>query len=569
MRYISFNIFRYRAIENIEIKLENRLIPLVGVNECGKTTILQAIYSFDQSNDEEYDSNHIMSIRNLYETVDHDSIVSAKISLKNKEILDIIKSIFENSKQFEDEAHLMPDMDILSKELTPPDKEVIIEIARNISKKIYSTKYDLLGCLNSEIINELFCDEVVGRLPYILYNDDFTDRPPAELIIPKANPKTLTGWLAIYERLFKATNSSYSLFTIINETDQRRRDSVISDVEEKLNSILTAAWKTFAIGKNNSIDVSLKISDSDNKVLQISIIEKLEGKSRYFKILDRSKGFVWHYNFIMKTQFNPKVMGKVEDTIFLLDEPGSYLHSSAQEKLCKKLAEISKSYGIVVYCTHSHHLLDPNTIPIKNILIVEKSKNKKISTIPLPSYKSKSEKISALQPIYEALNIPFHEIFSDNCTMILVEGINDKYAIEIFCIIPERYRILPGTSADSIQKNIPYFIAYNKNFIALWDNDKEGNKVKNRAQKEFDLNDKQIASLPLEDRSTRKMEEMFNIDDFKMIKIILELPEDAHYDIIIPAAYHSPKKTREKIANQISESTKRSFSILSKILFGE
>jgi predicted ATP-dependent endonuclease of OLD family len=569
MHYISFSISRYRAIENIEIRLENRLIPLVGVNECGKTTILQAIYSFDQSNDDEYDGNHITSIRNLYETVNHDSVVSAKISLENDEILEILKIIITELSEEDREAFLPDDIDVLSKELMPKEKEIIIEIVRNLSKKTYSTEYNSYNWLNSVIVNELFCEAVVGKLPYILYNDDFTDRPPAELVIPNTRPPHITGWLAIYERLFKSTNSDYSLFTIINETDQRRRDSVISDVEEKLNSILTDAWKNFSVDRNSSINVSLKISDSDNKILQISIVEKLEGKSRYFKILDRSKGFVWHYNFIMKTQFNPKVIGKVEDTIFLLDEPGSYLHSSAQEKLCKKLAEISKSYGIVVYCTHSHHLLDPNTIPIKNILIVEKNKAKKISTTPLPSYKLKSEKISALQPIYEALSVPFHEIFSDNSKMILVEGINDKYVIELFCSIPEKFRILPGTSADSIQKNIPYFIAYNKDFIALWDNDKEGNKVKNRAQKELDLNHTQIASLPLEAKSTRRMEEMFDADDFKMIKIVLGLPQDVHYDILIPAAYHSNKKTREKIVDQISSGTKKSFSILEKILFKE
>jgi predicted ATP-dependent endonuclease of OLD family len=574
MYYISFKISKYRAIEDLEIKLENKLIPLIGVNECGKTTILQAIYSFDSANDNEYGGSHINSVRNLYETVNHDSIVSAKISLKSKEIVRIFQSIAESEKNEEieykedEEAFNLDDLDASLKTLLSPEKELVIEIERNISKKTYATEWNLLNCLNNNTVKNLFCDLILRELPYILYNDDFMDRPPAELPIPNIKPQQITGWLAIYERLFVSTDPNYSLFKVIHETDQRLRDSIISDVEEKLNTTLTAAWKSFSTDSNNFITVSLRINDTAEKSLQINIVEKLDGKSRYFKILDRSKGFIWHYNFIMKTQFNPKIVGKVEDTIFLLDEPGSYLHSSAQEKLCRKLAEISKSFGIVIYCTHSHHLLDPNTIPIKNIIIVEKNKSKKISTTALPLYKSKSEKTSALQPIYEALNVPFYEIFSDKSTLVLVEGINDKYAIELFCSLPKTHRILPGTSADSIIKNIQYLIAYDKNFIALWDNDAEGNKSKKRAQKSLDLKDSQIASLPLEGRNERKMENMFDIDDLKTIASIIGLAESTSYDTVIPAAYHASPANKRKIKSQISESAKKSFSILEKIIFG-
>ena len=42
MKYKSFTIEKYRAIsKGLTIDLSSRIIPLVGVNECGKTTILQ------------------------------------------------------------------------------------------------------------------------------------------------------------------------------------------------------------------------------------------------------------------------------------------------------------------------------------------------------------------------------------------------------------------------------------------------------------------------------------------------------------------------------------------------
>ena len=573
MKYISFTISKYRAIDNLEVNLDNKLIPLVGINECGKTTILQAIYSFDSSNDDEYDGRHINSIRNLYDTVNHDSVITAKIELKNKDIIEVVKSLQAEIESgdielLDTDEPFTCEIETFAKELSQIEKVIQVEISRNISNKTYTTTWNHQGILNSATITNVFCEYILVGMPYILYNDDFADRPPSEIPIPAVKPASLTGWLAIYERLFILTNPEYSLFSLVTETDQRRRDSILSDVESKLNSSLSVAWKSFSTEKNAKVTIQLKIKDAPTKALQISIVEELDGKNRFFEVLDRSKGFVWHYNFIMKTQFNPKVIGKIEDTVFLLDEPGSYLHSSAQEKLCTKLAEISKKYGIVIYCTHSHHLLNPDYIPLKNILIVEKSKKKKtISTIPLPVYKTKSEKTTALQPIYEALQIPIYEIFSDDSILVLVEGINDKYSIELFTTVPDNHKVLPGTSADSILKTIPYMLAYNKKFIALWDNDGDGQQSKKRAERNFHKNDGCLKTLPLEGRSERRMEDMFSSEDISLMARVLGMPTESNYDVIMPSVYFASKKLKKEICDGLCEETKKSFSILNKILF--
>lgn len=57
MKYLSFTITNYRGIsEPLTIDLQkSSLVPLIGINECGKTTILQAIYCFDYINDSFYE----------------------------------------------------------------------------------------------------------------------------------------------------------------------------------------------------------------------------------------------------------------------------------------------------------------------------------------------------------------------------------------------------------------------------------------------------------------------------------------------------------------------------------
>ena len=53
MKYISFTINKYKAVSSpVKIDIDKeRLIPIIGVNECGKTTILKAILAFDYYND--------------------------------------------------------------------------------------------------------------------------------------------------------------------------------------------------------------------------------------------------------------------------------------------------------------------------------------------------------------------------------------------------------------------------------------------------------------------------------------------------------------------------------------
>jgi predicted ATP-dependent endonuclease of OLD family len=51
VRYTTFEINKYRAIDYAKVAVSNSLIPIIGVNESGKTTVLHAILAFDKSKD--------------------------------------------------------------------------------------------------------------------------------------------------------------------------------------------------------------------------------------------------------------------------------------------------------------------------------------------------------------------------------------------------------------------------------------------------------------------------------------------------------------------------------------
>lgn len=574
MKYKSFTIEKYRAIsKGLTIDLSSRIIPLVGVNECGKTTILQAMFCFDYINDNNNDGQHLKNINNLYSTVSKgDCIISATILCTREEVNKCVQHAAR--KKAEERLKTAPrgpaaDTTLMDSFAEGKDRISELKISRNLTNegRYYSCSVFKEFSADDE---DLICRTIIDAMPYILYNDDFNDRPVSEIPL---NSSESNEWYDIFERVFKSTNDNYSLKSIA-EIDDRVRKSIVSEVETYLSNTLTEAWSKFSPVKKD-ISISLDIKPEKN-VLLVYVKEQINGRSsQFFTVSDRSKGFIWYYNFIMKIRFNPKQTGAENETIFLLDEPGSYLHETAQADLCKKLKDISKKEGIVIYCTHSPQLISPMHIPLNNILIVEKSKSSKQSSstyIAVESVATKnhtqSVRNTAMQPIYEALQIPEFQTILSSEKILCVEGIYDKYCIESFCNLPENVRIFPSVSADAIINNIQYFIAYQKEYLALWDNDKEGKAALGKAKNKFGEKEAcNFVLLPnLHEKAKVRMEEMIEAADYSTLKTMLKLPGDSTYESIISELYFTKPKERENVIKKLSDETKKNFLVLSNLV---
>ena len=553
MEYIKFQISQYKGIKGpLEVDIsKNRLIPLVGINECGKTTILKAILSFDYINDSAYKGEHLDRLENLYSSdTGEKPSVSAFIKCNKDELLYLINSIKNNP----DKANIDDETNEIINNIDDFEKMII---TRDLLTKKYSL--DILNNINDDLQDIIARELIRAELPYILYNDDFNDRPESVIDINKDNK---SDWLKIYERVFET--AGHNLYDVMNESNEEKRATIIEKVVVELNKKLTATWNKFKLGTIFSkLKIDLKIDVINNK-LSVKIIEEKNGQNYYFKIDDRSKGFIWYYNFAMKLMYNPKFVGKEDRTIFLLDEPGSYLHASAQEKKKKKLKEISDINGIVIYCTHSHHMLNPNYVPLNNIMIVEKEKKNLITLKRATQINTEVSKNQAFQPIYEALQLPFYRTLLENESVVLVEGIYDKYAIELFCDLDSNILIFPSTSCEDIIKNIPYFILYNINYMVVWDNDKAGRDSRDKAKNIFAPEVEKFQTLHNKNESDRRMEEMFENNDIDNLKAKLKLPSDSSYETVLSTLYYS--KYKDKAREMISKDTLKNFEILKSII---
>lgn len=560
MKYVKFAVRNYRAIDGpLEIDLSKEsLIPIIGINECGKTTILQALFAFDHNNDALNDGRQIQDVANLYSLAPKLPKISARVELTFDELLEVITEVV-NAQQ--DTGRNL----LRSYRKQRSQFPGYIVITRDFETKSYIIDEPLLPYVT---LNQAIAEEVIRRLPYILYFDDFRDSVADKVEIIKSHSNA--GWLAIFETLFEKTDPSFSVFDLPKK-EERQRKTVLAKVNRKLNATLTREWQNFRLDDADALQIAIEYYeqvDAQNlkrSYLKLDVIEKdVNGDDHYFFVMDRSKGFYWFFNFVMKLEFNPKVVEDSDvDAIYLLDEPGSYLHATAQSKLAVKLRNLSQK-NKVVYCTHSHHLLDPEVIPINTIRIAEKDGNGRVRLIPIHEHKGViTERRSAYQPLLDALQIRPLALEIGQQPVVIVEGIVDYYLLEMFRA-ERKLTILPSVGADSVKYHISLMIAWRIKYAALWDSDSAGRDAHADATSYFGEREASAHFFLLPPRSQRArntiIQNLVDATDLASVRTKLALPTNANFDKTIAGWFYS--RERDNITGDLKGNTRNNFDQL-------
>ena len=567
MRFTSFTIKNYRAITGpLVIDLSKKsLLPIIGTNESGKTTILQAIFAFDSYNDKFNDGLHLSNTSNLYLTSSSPALVEAQIEMTDAdEIQKLLQEILDELGEANEALK-----DVLGKlkrmRNRLPNK---MTIQRNLKTLQYTV---LTAPFNQKQLADVFLAKILSQTPFILFFDDFRDKIEEKIVIDPKKKGERAGWLAILEQLFQRTDQNLSVFDLPS-MEVRQRKSVLAKIKRHLNKTLTEEWQNFRLDDREALEISIDLqkevlaNNVESHHLTLNVVEHdTSGDEHYFYISDRSKGFFWFFNFVMKLEFNAKIISADDrNTIYLLDEPGSYLHAFAQSKLCNKLRSLSES-NRVIYCTHSHYLLNPEIIPLSSIHVADKDGNGNVTLVSIHGYKGNIlERRSAFQPVLDALQIkPFLLDLSHSRT-IIVEGIFDYYAMEIF----RQNRpvgILPSVGADSIKYYVSLMIAWQISFRALWDNDDAGRKAKRNTETLFgsEIAEKCFFLLPASQGTKRIMQNLFDPHDLKLFREELGIPESS-FEKTIAALFFSPQKG--ELVAKISQKTRANFEELFRSL---
>jgi len=314
--------------------------------------------------------------------------------------------------------------------------------------------------------------------------------------------------------ILKSTNKDFISFKerVVNnwDDDPSLAKQHLAEMEGKLNKIITKRWKELFVeaGKNLSFEKIRLNCVPNGNFLNISF-DVITTTHKSFRIDERSKGCKWFFSFLLFTEFRKN---RTKNILFLLDEPASNLHSSAQIKILDALEELSKD-ALVIYATHSHHLIKIDLLSGAYIVINEILKNDlsgdmtfydkaKITAEKYYTYVGTgkgNDKISYFQPILDALDYKPSSVEPIQNICIL-EGKTDwytfKYFQEIILKDKNNYNFYPGAGVTKLWDIIRLYLSWGKIFLVIIDGDTAGENAKKAYIKEFgNFIDKNIFTL--------------------------------------------------------------------------
>ncbi|MCK4524814.1 MAG: AAA family ATPase [Candidatus Andersenbacteria bacterium] len=511
MKYTKFIIKKFKGINELELDLTKypvgKIFPLVGLNESGKTTILEAINFFqeDLEDNKKHEILHKKDSGNFTGNVQVEAILELEETDKN-----IISEFLKKELlHLEEEATTITitkcynfknatfNVDFYLHNFAP---EIKVKTSRQkIFKELEKENKE-----HKELFDNLI-DKLKDRIPKILYFPDFLFDFPNKIYLE--NIETLTSekekeiqkeYKQIIDDILHTIKAEYSVndfLTKIKALTDTAKQSAASQIKQDISAILNRKivqpWQEIFPGPSKNILIEIE-KDLIGHFLQIKVNE---GTSP-FLINERSLGFRWFFGFILFTEFRKARTGENGEYLFLFDEPASNLHESSQQKLLSLFDSlIDKSK--IIYSTHSPYLINPKFI-LNCFIVKDEGRStdddynfrQNIKAIPHKQFVANyPNEETHFKPILDVLEFSATDFdLTDN--IVFFEGKFDYYTFNLIKNIffhneDFDFKLYPGASVDKYENIFREYLAHSKKFIAVFDADGDASRGGKGAKKRY------------------------------------------------------------------------------------
>ncbi|MGV3599500.1 MAG: ATP-dependent nuclease [Bacteroidota bacterium] len=528
MKFQQFKIKNFKGIEDITIDLakspDANIYTLVGLNESGKTTILEALNFFNR------EIKGIAALGIPGGTIkDHDALIPISLRDNFNGSIEITATLLLERDDFKKINDFITGVSNIE-QLLLTNKIIYYRYYHFKNSNFQKAEYKWSGFsgkikggekneyrhigqpdfVDENIKLAEFCSKLI---PSILYFPNFLfDFPPKIALESKVSQAAKEIFYFeliqdILNSLNNETNIEEHLIKRIKNNDKRSLDRLIQLMSKKVTEVVFGAWnRIFGRSINDTrIVISYSLNDEGLCCLEFGI----ESEDGIYQISERSLGFRWFFIFLLFTQFRPFRKGEPQNVIFLFDEPASNLHSSAQKQLLSSFENLTQN-SKVIYTTHSQYMINPkwleSTYVVKNAgldLSDTDRYNVKKTKITIERYREFAAKhpynTAYFQPILDVLDYSPSDLETiPNCAFL--EGKNDFYTLvyfkEIILKTTVDLNLSPSTGSSNLDTLISLYIGWGKEFIVLLDSDTAGKEQKDRYIDKFGtLVEKRIFTL--------------------------------------------------------------------------
>lgn len=587
MRYKSFRIENFKGIKDTTVNLQSvagaNVFAFVGLNESGKTTVLEAIHSFSPDDA----TSELLGGETGIGVPFKDRVPRHALSdFTGNVSVTAILSITQDDKE-QIASHLYTLHKIMLNTETIPDQ---LEFKRQQvfeNGDFKKSKFILISNLqvrnpaqrkwrdpnDNEIIQ--LRDAVYDFVPDIAYFPTFVFDFPETVF--------LTNRGSIVDQFYRRTFQDILDYdgrghTIEKDIVRRIREEPMiapwlsflsfwgaSDDKQKIQHVMdraSAAVTKLVFGRWNKIFgedtrgkevvitfdmVEGEVQDTQgnkNKTHEhdIYIRFQIRDGTRRFNINDRSLGFRWFFSFMLFTQFRvARTSSGSQPLLFLFDEPASNLHAAAQQKLIESFPEIAKGEHTLAYSTHSHYLIEPKWLeqtfivtnradaPVASVLD-DISLDDESLDIKVETYRNfvnfHPSKTSYFQPILDRLEVVPSRFDSQKASIVL-EGKSDYYVLRYISklINVSDLPLLPGLGAGTFGALAALHVGWNLKFLFVLDGDKAGKNERNRYAEDFGIPLKRLVTIDELVPNVKVIEDLLDNEAINLIKIGLSLAD--------------------------------------------
>lgn len=507
-QYTKFEVKNFKGIKNIEFDLVtgkgHKVFTLVGLNESGKTTILEAIDLFQKDVPEQERHTIIPKSRKT----NFNDKISVKATIKIDAEDEKAIALFAKNNGFtitEPIKEFAIDKTYTYKNSRFEKLNTLITI-RIIGKKGKSTSTKSLDA-TSEIWQQIVAFVRSDILPPIVYYPNFLFNFPQKIHLDEnaSDSKEQQFYRQVIQDILDSLDEGLNIEEHLLErlpsteaADKESLDAVINKMSVAITHRVFKAWdnifKTSTKSRPATRQREIKISTSrdagDPARYYLEI--KLKHGSEQYSINELSLGFKWFFSFLLFTEFRKNRADDNGEILFLLDEPASNLHSTAQLKLLETFQElIDKSK--LIYTTHSHHLINPEwlegTFIVKNDALDYESEDvgdydvskTDVALVPYRQFvQSFPGQKPYFKPILDSLDYQPSQLEMVP-SIIIVEGKNDFYSLRYMRDVIlsgekkwESLNFYPGNGAGKNDQVVRLYVAWGKEVNVLNDDDESG-----------------------------------------------------------------------------------------------
>lgn len=214
---------------------------------------------------------------------------------------------------------------------------------------------------------------------------------------------------------------------------------------------------------------------ADGQYLKVVVVDSLGVE---IELDQRSEGFQWLVSFFVV--FFAESVGKHENAILLLDEPGLSLHGLKQRDFRDTISRLANT-NQTIYSTHSPFLVGPDELDIVRVVeMTDRKVGTKVHT------KVIADDPAALLPLQEALGYDLAQSLFTQKRNLLLEGLTDFWYVEAtadllrasdIANLNEKIAMVPANKASKVVYFATILHAHHLKVAALLDSDTAGDQA--------------------------------------------------------------------------------------------